>query len=241
MPELRKRISEGVSSSYGKLLDTTFPARCVTCHKEGSFICDACQKTTRIIGERCCQLCGEPVSFGGSLCNQCERAPLEIGGIRSIYYYEGAVKDAILQLKFHGLKSIVPLLGSHMSAYMSGNQLDADFIVPVPSHSKRIRERGYNQAELLARALASISGISVEAKTLRRIKLVRPQSSSSSREERRTNVIDTFVCSGEGVSGKRVLLVDDVCTTGYTLEACSRELRTACAAEVRALTVAREA
>ena len=235
-----RRISETVSNSYSKLLDTTFPARCVTCNKEGSFICSACRQTTRLISDKVCQLCGEPISYGGPLCSNCDREPLEIGGIRSVYYYEGAVKDAITQLKFHNLKSVAPFLANHMFDYMRSHRYDADIIVPVPSHAKRLRERGYNQAELLAKALASLLDLTVDVKALRRKSLVRPQSSSSSREERRTNVADSFVCSGESVSGKRVLLIDDVCTTGYTLEACTRELRSAGAAEVRALTVARE-
>lgn len=241
MPDLRRKISEAVSNSYGKVLDTTFPARCVSCNKEGSFICEACRQTTRYIGDRCCRLCGEPVTKIGTLCSQCEREQLNIDGIRSIYYYEGAVKDAILQLKFHGIKSIAQFLAGHMAEYAAGHGMDADVIIPVPSHARRLRERGYNQAELLARALATVSGVAIEPKALRRAKLVRSQSSSSSREERRKNVIDAFVSAGDSVSGKRILLIDDVCTTGYTLEACSRELRSAGASEVRALTVAREA
>ncbi|MSQ32652.1 MAG: ComF family protein [Dehalococcoidia bacterium] len=72
--------------------------------------------------------------------------PLQIDGIRSVYYHEGAVKDAILQLKFHGLKFMGPFLAGHMSSYMTEHDIDADMIVPVPSYFRRVRERGYNQA-----------------------------------------------------------------------------------------------
>ncbi len=235
-----RRISETVSTSYGKLLDTTFPARCVACNKEGSFICSACRQTTRLISDKVCQLCGEPIAYGGPLCTNCEREPLGIGGIRSVYYYEGAVKDAITQLKFHNLKSVAPFLANAMFDFMRSHLYDAEVIIPVPSHAKRLRERGYNQAELLAKALASLLDLPTDVKALRRKSLVRPQSSSSSREERRMNVAESFICSGDSIAGKCVLLVDDVCTTGYTLEACARELRNAGASEVRALTVARE-
>lgn len=166
---------------------------------------------------------------------------MKIDGIRSAYYYEGAIKQAILQLKFHNLKATAPELTRDMADYFNRNKMSADAILPVPSHMRRLRERGYNQASLLAKELSRMTGVPYLGNALRRVTMVGPQARSASREERRSNVQGAFACRDASVAGKSVLVVDDICTTGYTLEACAAALRSAGAAEVRALTLAREA
>lgn len=116
--------------------------------------------------------------------------------------------------------------------------MPADVIVPVPLHASRLRERGYNQAALLARELAQRAEIALNERTLVRKRATAPQVELSAKE-RRENVHDAFCCSDDGLAEKHVLLVDDVCTTGATLEACAIALRKSGARSVQALTLAR--
>ena len=111
--------------------------------------------------------------------------------------------------------------------------------MPVPLHPKRLRERGYNQASLLAKKLSRLGGLPVVEDTLIRVRDALPQARTRSAIERRQNVQDAFVCH-QGLEGKQVLLIDDVCTTGATLDACAIALKAAGAGSVWGLTVARE-
>jgi len=117
--------------------------------------------------------------------------------------------------------------------------MPADVLVPVPLHTARLRERGYNQAALLAREMSRRVGLAVDEQTLVRQRATAPQVELDA-AQRRENVRDAFHCSGNGLAGKRVLLIDDVCTTGATLEACAIALYDEGEARgVQALTLAR--
>ena len=116
--------------------------------------------------------------------------------------------------------------------------MPADVVVPVPLHATRLRERGYNQAALLARELAQRAELPVNERTLVRKRATAPQVELGARE-RRENMHDAFGCSDGALAEKRVLLIDDVCTTGATLEACAIALRESGAHSVQALTLAR--
>ena len=114
-------------------------------------------------------------------------------------------------------------------------------MVPVPLHPKRLRQRGYNQSALLAREVGKGVGLSMMEGVLVRSKDSPPQASSRGIEERRRNVEGVFACSSKALEGLRVLLVDDVCTTGSTLSACAQALKSQGASSVWGLVVAREA
>jgi len=129
-------------------------------------------------------------------------------------------------------------LGELMTAYWQQQPMTADVIVPVPLHTARLHERGYNQAALLARELAQQTGLAVDEQTLVRKRATAPQVQLDAKH-RKENMRDAFCCSGDALSGKRVLLIDDVCTTGATLEACAVALLESGAHSVQALTLAR--
>ncbi|MFQ5872912.1 MAG: ComF family protein [Dehalococcoidia bacterium] len=143
-------------------------------------------------------------------------------------------------MKYKNLRGIVVPLTGYLADVLWDEPLPLDVLVPVPLHHKRLRERGYNQSELLARNLAKLVGADVVADALSKVKDTLPQARTANVEERRTNVARAFSCKAGSVEGKRALLVDDVTTTGATLEACASELKRAGAASVWALTVARE-
>jgi ComF family protein len=162
---------------------------------------------------------------------------LKIDCIRSVVYFEGILREAVHRLKYYGLTALVEPLGDLMAAYWVQHPMPTDVVVPVPLHVTRLRERGYNQAALLAHEMASRVGVAVDQRTLSRQRATAPQVELDARQ-RRENVRDAFRCSDDDLSGKQVLLIDDVCTTGSTLEACAMALYAGGARAVRALTLA---
>lgn len=186
--------------------------------------------------------------LSGAVCDRCWAAIVPrssdftlaaIARARAVAPYEGILRDVVHALKYDGRRSIAPPLASLMAAQGRAILDGADFVIPVPLHQRRRRERGFNQAEDLARGL----GVPV-LDALRRVKATHPQVDLPA-DRRRTNVDGAFDIRWRGRSELRPLatltlvLVDDVTTTGATLEACAAALKQAGAAEIRALTAAR--
>ena len=164
---------------------------------------------------------------------------MAIDGIRGVGYLRGPLKRAIYQFKYRQKRRLALPLADLMHLYLLENPWPAQLIVPVPLHMDRLRERGYNQAALLARELSERSGLPVEEGSLVRIRETASQVALRA-DERRQNVRGAFRGRGEKSRDKRVLLIDDVSTTGATLEACAEALRQKGARSVWALVLARE-
>jgi competence protein ComFC len=143
-------------------------------------------------------------------------------------------------LKYRNLRALAPLLSELLNDYMKTNPVPGEVLVPVPLHRKRLRERGYNQSRLLAEGLGRLSGLPVVADCLVRQKNNPPQVRTATVEERRDNVVDVFACRDDRLRGKQVLLIDDVATSGATLDACAEVLKASGVVSVWALTFARE-
>src|SRR4051812_26014337 len=219
-------------------LNLLYPPRCAVCDGNGSLLCDAClAELPRTLGQRC-EVCWLPLR-DGIACHACAAHPPVLQRLRSALRYDGQVRHLVKAFKFAGQSSLAPSLAKPLLETYQTQGLHADVIVPVPLTGLGRRLRGYNQAALLANELSKATGVPcVEA--LSRIRSVKEQARSASAEERRRNVIGVFaVRKRESVAGKTVLLVDDVATTGATLDACARELLAAGAASVSALTLAR--
>ena len=180
----------------------------------------------------------------GAVCPSCwaavaPRLLTPIGGSRiiataaAIGEYDGALREIIHALKYDGRRSIAAPLAAMMATHGAAILREADLIVPVPLHARRQRERGFNQADELACGLRL-----PVARALRRTRPTRSQVELPA-EERRLNVADAFALRTPLVGGKLIVLVDDVTTTGATLEACAKVLLEGGAREVRALTAAR--
>jgi ComF family protein len=179
-----------------------------------------------------------------ALCPACRESPLAIDGIRSVLLLSGGAREAVHRLKYGGGSALAAPLARPMAEYWRATPLPADVFVAVPLHIARERERGYNQAHLLGRELGQLVGLTPLGGTLRRERNT-PAQVGLDASARRANVAGAFSYQvprrGEGVRGLRVLLVDDVCTTGATLEACSVALKAAGAASVWGFTLARAA
>ncbi len=220
-------------------LDLLFPRWCINCGREGDYICSSCRGLLSLITPPVCPICGRPQS-GGMLCPGCADGQAKIDGIRSPFVFDGVIRQAIHELKYRNLRALAIPLAELLHDYIVDNPVPGDILVPVPLHRKRWRERGYNQSGLLARELGKLSGLPVADNCLVRRHHALPQARSASVSKRRSNVADAFTCPDGKLKDKRVLLIDDVATSGATLNTCAGVLKSAGAASVWGLVMAIE-
>jgi ComF family protein len=216
-------------------LDLLFPQRCLGCGEEGELLCRSCLKTLPQIFPPVCPRCGRPQT-SEILCPACVGWQTSIDCIRSPLKFEGLVRQAIHQFKYKNLRSLDQPLGLILKDYFYRYPLPVEIVV----HPKRMRERGYNQSELLARQFASLLHLPLNITALKRINYIKPQVRTQSALERRQNIQGAFACSGPVLKQKRVLLIDDVSTSGATLDACAAALKYNGSGQVYGLVVARD-
>ena len=184
-------------------------------------------------------MCGKPQA-DGMLCPGCIDWQADISGIRSPFQFTGIVRKAVHQMKYKNLRALSEPLSGWLSDYLTAHHLPADVLVPVPVHPKRLRERGYNQSFLLAKELGKRTRLPVNDRCLLRRTHTPPQARTQNVNERRSNAAGAFICRDRSLTGKQVLLIDDVATSGATLNACATALKAAGAVSVWGLTLARE-
>jgi ComF family protein len=219
-------------------LDLVYPPRCAVCGRGSVLLCEGCAGALPRADGRRCDTCWLPLR--GAYCFGCAEYSAHLGRLRSALRYEGGVIHLVHAFKFGGQSSLAPSLGSILTDAYRRYGLSPDVIVPVPLTRARGRFRGYNQALLMANEVSKPAGVPV-VQALRRTGHPNPQARSASAEERRRNVEGVFSLAGDAdVAGAHVLLIDDVATTGATLNACAAVLLEAGAASVCALTLARE-
>lgn len=219
------------------LLDLLYPLRCAGCGQPGTSYCSDCRDAAPRVLLPICPLCGQ-TQERMELCARCAGEPLRIDGIRSVALFEGTLRQAIHRFKYRSARDLAAPLGEMIADFWREHPLSADLIVPVPLHARRLKERGYNQAQLLADQLGGAIGITVAGDVLRRTRYTMAQARLDG-GQRRQNVQGAFLCQDSRVRDRPVLLIDDICTTGATLESCSVALREGGACSVWALTLAR--
>jgi len=221
------------------VLDLVYPPRCPGCGAMGKLFCDTCRAMVEPVYPPVCRLCGAPGVSG--LCPACRRTPTSLEGIVAAAYFSGPLRDAIHSLKYQGNRALAaPLSAYLLEAWQRAwpaSSPTPDLIVPVPLHGRRLAERGYNQSALLARAVGRARAVPLAERAVSRLRDT-PSQTGLDPAARRRNVSGAFACQGN-VTGREVVLVDDVCTTGATLEACAVALKAGGATRVWALTVAR--
>lgn len=230
-----------------RVLDTVFPPRCLICNAmvtQNGTLCADCWKAVPFITEPVCSRCGYPLpsrTEEGALCGACiQDAPL-FAQARAVFQYEHLGRELVHRLKYGDRTHITHSCGQWLLRAGKPFVMRCDLIVPVPVHRWRLLLRRYNQSALLARALSGLSGIAWHPDVLYRRKYTRPQAGLS-RAQRLVNVRGNFRFRSrrkELIRDKRILLLDDVMTTGATLHACTEQLLKAGAREVCVLTLAR--
>ncbi len=219
------------------LLDLLFPPRCVGCRRGGAWLCAACLEQVGRVSGALCLRCGRPFAGAGP-CPACRAGHWALDAARAPLFFEGAVQRAVHELKYRGRRVLAAPLAGLLAGYLQGLGWPAAAIVPVPLHRERQQARGYNQSALLGRAMAAQLGWPLLERGLERWRPTRPQVGLDGLA-RHENVRGAFRWVGAGPPPPRVLLLDDVYTTGATMEACAQALRQAGASEVRGLALAR--
>ncbi|MFO0998402.1 MAG: ComF family protein [Alphaproteobacteria bacterium] len=240
-------IRSFLSRSGAAVLDALLPPQCLSCRaevREPGALCPACWSAVRFLGPPQCAVCGVPFDLpspDGALCGGCLAERPVYGAARAVFRYDDGSRGLILSFKHGDRTEAAPAFGRWLAR--AGDELvaRADLIVPVPLHWTRLFRRRYNQAALLAQSLAKVSDVPVALDLLRRRRAT-PSQGRMSRSGRRRNVQAAFAIGERRhgtLGGRRILLVDDVLTTGATVEACSAVLLRAGAASVDVLTLAR--
>lgn len=223
-----------------KILNILFPETCPVCQKPSSDhktapICADCWATVKPYEGSSCIKCGTPlVSDLSSTCGECHKNEPFFDNAQCFGLHEGALQKAISLFKFHGIKRLSYPLSEKI---LLKKLPQADILLPVPLHKKRLKYRGFNQSALLGKYIAQRSDMPLSLNTLVRIKNTVPQVGLSA-VDRERNIKNAFdVVSKEKIKGKRVMLVDDVFTTGATVRECSMVLKQAGAEKVYVVTL----
>ncbi|MBI5568450.1 MAG: ComF family protein [Desulfomonile tiedjei] len=241
---IRAYIRE-VRESFSSLL---FPPVCSFCDALGTEepfdLCRSCQCALKWVSPPFCEHCGRPLvglsSDGINYCGRCLSAPPPYTRARYAVFYEGGLRDGLLRFKYHAALHVGGTLSALLIEAFEKYWRPEDFhlILPVPVHRKRLVQRGFNQALLLARKLSRVSGIPVAPRTLVKIRDTRPQVGLTLKE-RKINLSKSFgIACAQDVRDRSILLVDDVATTGTTLAEASKTILDAGAQSVQALALA---
>ena len=216
-----------------RILDLLLPARCAACGRGAALLCEGCRAALVFIRPPLCACCGAPVAWPVERCSECAGRRIAFATARAAVAYDGPARAVLAAWKERGLRSLVADVAALVCAAMPPPAADA--LVPIPGDPDRSLWRGHNTAEALARGLARDWPLPVMP-VLRRVRAV-PRQRGLSRAARRANVRESFAASGRAPA--RVVVVDDVYTTGATASAAATELRRAGAHRVDVVTFAR--
>ena len=215
------------------LITFVFPAKCRRCETpmgvgQVPYLCDACWEQIELLKPPWCQICGLP--RWSPICADCREHPPLFRKLRAIAFYEPTLREAIHLMKYEKKqiisKHLIQLLQAHFPQDLAST--DYDFLLPIPLHTNRFRQRGFNQAEQIAQGISQVWGVPVRTDILFRIRDTAPLSSLGSHEERMKNIAGAFeVGSPDLIQDRKILLIDDIFTTGTTIHEALKVLQVA--------------
>lgn len=221
------------------VLDLVYPPFCLNCRNAGHYLCAECIEKIQFIEYPFCRICGAPSE--AARCIECKEREFAFESARSVGVYEGVLRDAIHAMKYDFHAAVAEPLGELMAARFPGSSLagKVDVVMPVPIHRSRFLVRGFNQSEELARKLCARVSLPLVMDVLHQPRKTKHQVNLSY-DERAANIHGAFaVRDARKIAGKRVLVLDDVLTTGATANEAALALKNAGAKSVHAYTLAR--
>jgi ComF family protein len=236
-PEAFRHVAYRLYQLVWSGLDWLYPPLCGGCGKSGIRWCLDCQSCTERVPETACVICGQILSVSG-ICYRCRKSPPSYISLKSWAIFAGPVRNAIHRLKYEGDIALGEILSRPLIQIVNTTGWEIDAVVPVPIGIARKAERGYNQASIIGLPLALGIGAEFRPKWLVKVRETRSQVGLTLKE-RQENLKEAFAAPGEEVVGKAVLVIDDVTTSGATMEACSSALKRSGVAKVFGLTLAR--
>lgn len=232
-------MKETLKRKHGNLIKTVlqkmaillYPNRCPVCDRlvRDTLICPACAKRLRYISQPICYRCGKPVAHEAQeYCSDCAGKKREFVQGRAVFLYQGPMRGILYRYKYGNRRDYTEFLARE-AAYRYGDwarRLYVDLVIPIPLSKKRMRRRGYNQADVFAKRFSELCGLQYDAGLLARIRNTVPQKQLSV-QERKNNLKNAFKMSRNVVNLKRILLIDDIYTTGSTIDAAALALKQA--------------
>ena len=230
---------------FNGLLNLLYPENltCIFCDEEifdnNKFCtCENCQKNLPFIKEKVCERCGDVIKSMATFCDHCQKSKTYYDKARSVFYYKDEIRNCIKKFKFDGCKYLYKPFAEFMAKKYKEESFDCDVITYVPIHETRLKMRGYNQAELLAKELAKILNLPFVENAIIKTKKTLAQADLNYKQ-RQSNLLNVFkVVDKNAFKNKNVLIVDDIFTTGATIGSCAGEIKKANANKVFALTLA---
>jgi len=228
----RVNINSIIKYITSKAVDIIYPYTCPLCGKVTEIekvLCNTCETQLKYIEEPICKKCGKQLENDEQeYCGDCKRRGHVFDSGIGIFAYDDNVRRSIYDFKYNDMKIYGKFYGIKMAARARGyiEHWKPDVIAPVPVSKKKYRKRGYNQAELIARELAKNCNVPMDARLLYRVKDTKPQKEIS-KDLRRKNLEKAFLISQNVVKYKKVVLVDDIYTTGSTIDECAKALKAA--------------
>lgn len=238
-----------VKKTKGFILDTLFPIHCISCDQEGFFICETCFSKIELLDFQVCPQCEKLITEKGAPCEFCKKNQPPLNNLVAATKYTANNLSRLVHLyKYSFATDLRVPLGKLLARIILKNNLPLpDLIVPVPLHRRRLRWRGFNQSELLAKYIADnlTPGFSIPvfSDLIVRQKYTPPQMKIGKYADRRENMREAFAINKKtagSLAGKRILLIDDICTTGATLSECAKVLKQGGAKRVMAAVIARQ-
>lgn len=238
-------MKQKIRKVFNKILDFLVPTniKCIYCGEEISTpnkfnACDKCLKTLPYNNGKICKICGTKITDEADICLSCFYSPPPFTVARAPFLYDPPIPQMIYAIKFDNAKYLIKPLANFMLLEYQKHGFEADVILPIPLSEKRLKERTYNQAELLARELGTALSLPLDTTSIKRVKNTSRQARLGWRA-RQKNVVDAFqIQNKKALKGKVVLVVDDVMTSGATIKSFCHEVQKARPKQILVLTLA---